>query len=138
MKYCKTCNTQNKDENNFCNACGCPEFTPTPEAVLPPQSSVQPAPAIPNYRAKPEFTVYDLLTIFGFVASIIGSTVIALILEPLALFSTIVGFAKGKRYRGLAMAGVVIAAIALLVHLFLTLHENGIIPEWVINGAFET
>ncbi len=129
MKICTKCFSVNKEENNFCNACGSPEFTPAPPDVVMPVQQI---------KQKKEFTAYDLLTILGFVSSIIGMFVIALILEPLALASSILGFAKGKRYRGLAIAGVVIAAIALLVHLFITLHENGIIPEWVINGAFES
>ena len=87
---------------------------------------------------KPDFTWYDVMTIFSFVASIIGCFVIGLILDPLALAAGIAGFAKGKRNRALAIAAIVIAAIFLLIRLFITLHDNGIIPEWVITGAFDS
>lgn len=132
MKVCTNCGTVNKDENNFCNGCGSSSFTEQTDAA---QYNAPAAPAV-TYR-KPDFTAYDLLTIFGFVASIIGNFVIALILEPLALAASIVGFAKGKRYRGLAIAAVVIAAIGLLIRLFITLHENGLIPEWIVTGTFD-
>ncbi len=129
MKVCTKCGALNKDENNFCNSCGAAEFTPAPADTV--------MPAVPQQKQKKDFTVYDLLTIFGFVASIVGTFTIALILEPLALATAIMGFAKGKRYRGLAVAAVVIAAIGLLIRLFVTLHKNGVIPEWIITGAFE-
>lgn len=133
MKTCKNCGAVNKDENNFCNSCGAGEFT---EATAQPPVAPMPAP-MPLFR-KPEFTWYDVFTIFSFVASIIGCFVIGLILDPIALAAGIAGFAKGKRNRALAIAAIVIAAISLLIRLFLTLHDNNIIPEWVITGAFDS
>lgn len=139
MKICKKCGAVNKDENNFCNSCGAPEFA---EGQAPVQNA-QPAPPPPMpapvpLHKKPEFTWYDVFTIFSFVASIIGCFVIGLILDPLALAAGIAGFAKGKRNRGLAIAAIVIAAISLLIRLFITLYDNGVIPQWVITGAFDS
>ncbi len=134
MKVCTNCSAVNKDENNFCNGCGSSSFVEQTDAE---QQNIPAAHASVVYQRKPDFTAYDLLTIFGFVASIIGNFVIALILEPLALAASIIGFAKGKRYRGLAIAAVVIAAIGLLIRLFITLHENGLIPEWIVTGTFD-
>lgn len=151
MKTCTKCGAVNKDDNNFCNSCGCPTFstentasahaagapaTPPPMATNTAPSPAAPMPPLNMYK-KPEFTMYDLFTIFGFVAAIIGNFVIGLILEPLALAASIAGFARGKRYRGLAIAAIVIAAIALLIRFFITLHENGLIPEWLITGTFD-
>ena len=140
MKICIKCGAANKDDNNFCNSCGAPDFRPMPENTTNPNAAPVPPmnpPVPPVIRKKPEYTIFDLLTIFGFVASIVGNFVIALILEPLALAAAIAGFAKGKRYRGLAIAAVVIAAIGLLIRFFITLNENGLIPEWLVTGTLD-
>ena len=140
MTTCLKCGVLNKDENNFCNSCGCPDFRPMPENINNPNvASVPPAPVpapMPIYK-KPEFTWFDVFTIFSFVASIIGCFVISLILDPLALAAGIAGFAKGKRNRGLAIAAIVIAAISLLIRLFLALYDNGVIPKWLITGTLD-
>lgn len=132
MKICSSCGSQCIDDSRFCTACGSSEFVQYPEID---QQSVQPA-SLPYPYTKPEFTMFDLMTIFGFVSSLVGLFQIGLILEPLALISSIAGFAKGKRCRGLAIAGFVIAAIGLLVRLFDTLYRNDIIPHWLLSGAF--
>ncbi len=138
MKNCKNCGAVNKNENNFCNSCGAAEFTENTTPAQGIQPPVAPMPAPMPFFKKPEFTWYDVFTIFSFVASIIGCFVIGLILDPIALAAGIAGFAKGKRNRALAIAAIVIAAISLLIRLFLTLHDNNIIPEWVITGAFDS
>lgn len=137
MKICKSCGASNRDDSRFCSSCGFAELEPAPNPVPappPPPVVVHTPPIFPP--PKPEFTRYDLSTIFGFVAAIVGLFQISLILEPLALLTSILGFAHGKRYRGLAVAGVVIAAIGLLLRFFWTLYQNGVIPQWVITGTF--
>lgn len=131
MKICKNCGTTNKDENNFCNSCGSAEFG---EAMYVPPTA---APVTVVAQKKPDFTWYDVFTIFSFVASIIGCFVISLILDPLALAAGVAGFAGGKRNRGLAIAAIVIAAISLLIRLFLALYDNGVIPKWLITGTLD-
>lgn len=131
MKICSNCGSQCMDDSRFCTSCGSAEFVQYAESTQP----VQPAP-LPHPYTKPEFTMFELLTIFGFVASLVGLFQIGLILEPLALLSSVSGFVKGKRCRGLAIAGFVIAAIGLLVRLFDTLYRNDIIPHWLLSGAF--
>ena len=136
MKLCLKCGAVNKDENNFCNCCGGSDFRPEETAnpnTAPPVPPIAPAPI---YK-KPEFTWFDVMTIFSFVASIIGCFVISLILEPLSLAAGIAGFARGKRNRGLAVAAIVIAAIILLIRFFLALYDNGVIPQWIITGAID-
>ncbi len=130
MKICKKCGTLNKDENNFCNSCGTPEFSDT--------TAVQPV--IPVYASeggKDDFTWYDVSTILSFVSALIGFFVIPFILDPLALATGIAGFSRGRRNRVLAIVAVVAALINLLVRLFLALHDNGLIPEWFITGMFD-
>ncbi len=138
MKTCKNCGSVNKDENNFCNSCGSREFNEITAGLpdVPPVPAPMPAP-VPVFR-KPEFTWYDVFTIFSFVASIIGCFVISLILDPLALAAGIAGFAKGKRNRALAIAAIVIAAISLLIRLFIALYDNGVVPKWIITGTFDS
>ncbi len=136
MKNCLNCGAVNKDENNFCCGCGSTAFTnPSAENLGSPIRAAAPVQNIPYNNNIP--TKFDLFTIFGFVASIIGAFVIALILEPLALVSAIIGFVKGKRFRGLAIAAIIIAVITLLIRLFVTLHNLGAIPEWLITGALD-
>lgn len=137
MKTCIKCGALNRDDNNFCNSCGSSEFRPMAENTTNPNAA--PVPPHPIYiQPKTEFTRYDLFTIFGFVASIVGSFVITLILQPLAIASAIAGFAGGKRYRGLAIAAIVIAILSLLIRLFLTLYEIGAVPQWLITGTLNT
>ena len=141
MKTCIKCGSVNKDDNNFCNSCGSPEFQPMAENTTNPNAApMMPPPVNPVMmpKKKPEYTMFDLFTIFGFVASIIGNFVIALVLEPLALAAAIAGFARGKRYRGLAIAAIVIAAIGLLIRFFITLNDIGLIPEWMITGTLDS
>ncbi|MBQ8411581.1 MAG: hypothetical protein IJX15_07645 [Ruminiclostridium sp.] len=136
MKNCLNCGAVNEDENNFCCGCGSTAFTnPSAENLGSPIRAAAPVQNVPYNNNIP--TKFDLFTIFGFVASIIGAFVIALILEPLALVSAIIGFVKGKRFRGLAIAAIIIAIIALLIRLFVTLHNLGAIPEWLITGAID-
>lgn len=139
MKFCKSCGAENKDDSRFCSNCRGAEFDLGDPRVLAPPPPPPPVLGQPPLfpAAKPEFTRYDLLTIFGFVAAIVGLFQISLILEPLALFTSIMGFARGKRYRGLAVAGVVIAGIGLLLRLFMALYANGVIPRWIITGTFD-
>lgn len=136
MKICKSCGAANRDDSHFCSSCGAAEFdtVPDPAPLPPPPVTVHNTPVYQIRR--PEFTPYDLSTIFGFVAAIVGLFQISLILEPLALLTSIIGFAHGKRFRGLAIAGIVIAGIGLLLRLFWTLYQNGVIPQWVITGTF--
>lgn len=132
MKTCTSCGAVNKDENRFCSACGGSSFAPVEETAQP----VQPQQLHPAYRKLP-FTGFDLLAVLGFVASLVGLFQISLILEPLAAVTSILGFIKGQRNKGLAAAGVIISVIGLIVRLFMTLYKNGVIPKWLITGAFD-
>ena len=133
MKTCISCGVVNKDENRFCSACGGSSFAPVEETAQPIQPIQQPHPA---YR-KPPFTGFDLMSVLGFVASLVGLFQISLILEPIAAVTSILGFLKGQRNKGLAAAGFIISIIGLLIRLFMTLYKNGLTPKWLMAGAFE-
>ncbi len=130
MKKCTNCGKIINDEYGFCSGCGASSFVPA-EAAVPVMTAPAPVPV------KKDFTKFDLLTVLGFVASIVGFFQLALILEPIALVSALIGFLKGKRSKGLAVAGFVISVIALLIKLFETLYKNGIVPSWLVAGTID-
>lgn len=148
MKKCLNCGADNKNENVFCSTCGSKEFgapfddpaTPVQPAApsappVPPAPPIAPPlmpPRMPEIR-KP-FTFFDVLTILGFVSSIVGLWGVGFVLEPIALVASILGFFKGGRNKGLAAAGLVIAVIAFIIRLFLTLYDANIIGRWAVDG----
>ncbi|MBR5088859.1 MAG: zinc ribbon domain-containing protein [Ruminiclostridium sp.] len=135
MKRCINCGAENKDENTFCSICGGQNFSDisnnTPPAMMPPPPMPQ-AP-IPPTPKKP-FGIFDVLTILGFVSSIVGLWGVGFVLEPIGVIASILGFFKGTRYKGLAAAGMVIAIIAFIIRLFITLYDNNIIGRWAVDG----
>ena len=130
MRRCTKCGCINEDGSVFCAQCGGREF----EDVMN-DAPVNNAPMNTPPQKKSEITKYLIFTIFGFTASLVGLFWISLILEPLAVISASIGFLKEKRYRALAIAGFTIALIGLLIRLFVTLYDNGLIPQWLIKGV---
>ena len=124
MKICPKCNTENKDENMYCSGCGIP---------LP---IVQAAPASVSVSKKQTFTFWDILSIFSFVASIMGCFCVWLVFEPAAILTALIGFFKGKRFKSLTVAAIIIAVVGFIIQLFITLYKNGIIDEWIVKGLF--
>ena len=100
-----------------------PPIRPVPPVYYPP---VQ----------KKAMTVFDVLTILGFVASICGIFWCAIILLPLAAILCAIGFAHGGSLKGLAVAGFVIATIGGIGQLIYILYQSNIIPSWVFDGLF--
>lgn len=149
MKQCLNCGAENRNENVFCSACGGKEFSAPisqdePEQPIQSAPPVQPAPPVPPAPYQPfnpmmpvkkPFGIYDVLTILGFVSSLVGLFCIWVVLEPLAIVTSVIGFFKGTRYRGLAATGIVISIIAFIVILFITLYNGNIIGKWAIEGA---
>ena len=81
MKRCLKCGTINKDESSFCVGCGQSEFNNITDQTPPAIPGMLP-PAPVQIQKKPEFKWPDILTIFAFVASLVGCAVIPLILNP--------------------------------------------------------
>lgn len=151
MKYCKNCGTENSDQNQFCFNCQCAEFSPVKELenqnqasgfVPPPMPAPRPLymPPVPYVQPivqkKQPLKIFDLLAILGFVAAIVGMFSTSIILHPLAAVSSIIGFIGDTRFKGLAIAGFVIAIVGGVVYIVLSLYRNNLIPEWITNGAF--
>ncbi len=150
MKKCLNCGKENKNENQFCSTCGgttfeapystdepAPAPAPAPQPYQQPQTPPPPVMMGPPPVIKKPFTLFDVLTILGFVSSLVGLVQIWVVLEPLALVSSVLGFFKGNRSKGLAAAGIVIAVIAFIIRLFMTLYNNNVIGRWAIEGAFK-
>lgn len=152
MKYCKNCGAENNDENQFCFNCRCDSFSdsapvkntePQPVTSQPaPQPMPRPVPPppppmpIPQPRMKKPLGVYDLLAILGFVAALVGMFSTSIILHPVSAIASIIGFVGNTRFKGLALAGFVIAIVGGIVFTVISLYENGYIPEWITDGAF--
>ncbi len=141
MKKCLKCGTDNKNENAFCSICGGSSFAEpySDDNVYAQPQLQQQADIIPPYPANliPErkpFGVFDVLTILGFVSSLVGLWCIWIALEPIAVISSILGFFKGTRSKGLAAAGFVIAVIAFIIRLFMALYDNNVIGKWAVDG----
>ncbi len=141
MKICNNCGAENKNENVFCSTCGGNSFSEPLSPDMPSAAAQQPVPPPPPPPIQPiiprkPFSIFDVMTILGFVSSLVGLFCIWVVLEPLAVISSILGFFKGSRYKGLAAAGFVIALIAFLIQLFTALYNGNIIGKWAIQGVF--
>ena len=150
MKYCKNCGAENNDENLFCFNCRCESFNAAQTAPPPPPPPVQPArisapynvpapPMPPVYmiqeKPKTPLGIFELLTVLGFVCAIVGMFRISMILHPIGVIASVIGFVQGKRYRALALAGTVISIVGGIIYLVISLYQNGVLPEWITFGA---
>ncbi|MEG2429424.1 MAG: DUF4190 domain-containing protein, partial [Oscillospiraceae bacterium] len=92
-------------------------------------------PPQPFFPPKKAFSWNDICTLIGFISSIVGVFCCSIILLPIAIICSLLGF-KGNRTRSLAVAGVVISAIAVILRICIILYENDLIPQWITNGIF--
>lgn len=125
---------------------GAPNPAVNPNMGVRPQQNgfVNPPPVQqPYYQpvyAKPKekkpLTIFDVLAILGFVAAIVGMFSTSIILHPLAAISAIAGFIGNTKFKPLATAGFVIAIVGGIVYICLSLYRNGLIPQWITDGAF--
>lgn len=144
MKYCKNCGAENNDENIFCFNCRCESFNAANQPIPPASARTNvpmynmPAPPpvymIPE-KIKAPLGIFELLTVLGFVCAIVGMFSISMILHPIGVITSIIGFVQGKRYRALALAGTVISVVGGIIYLVISLYQNGILPEWITFGA---
>lgn len=164
MKYCIKCGAENNDDNKFCFNCRCESFSEARQPAgtgAPDMSGVQSAPHVSNVpnmpnmqgvpipppqmpqpffvqppKPKKPLGIFELLTILGFVCSIVGMFSISMILHPLGAITSIIGFVQGKRFKALALAGTVISIVGGIVYTVISLYQNGMLPEWITFGAF--
>lgn len=143
MKYCKNCGAENNDNNIFCFNCRCESFNPEQPIPMGSNANMTVPPAAPaalpvymmSAKPKPPLGIFDLLTILGFVCAIVGMFSISLILHPIGVLTSVIGFVQGKRFRGLALAGTVISVVGGIIYLVISLYNNGVLPEWITYGA---
>lgn len=164
MKYCKNCGAENNEGNKFCFNCRCESFSDVKSAEgiqpVPPIPPVPPvAGAYPNQamqgaprpfnapppppqfvpmppRLKKPLGIFELLTILGFVCSIVGMFSISMILHPIGAVASIIGFVNGKRFRAIALAGTIISIVGGIIYTVFSLYHNGMLPEWITYGAW--
>lgn len=86
-------------------------------------------------RAQREFCWMDIFTVLGFVSSVVGYFFASVLLLPLGLIASIVGF-RGDRNRGLAVAGIVISAVGVMIKVMLILSQAALLPDWFTNGIW--
>ncbi len=155
MKQCFHCGANVPEEAVSCQNCGTvlpPETPPAsqsagpamPQPVPPPfYPAPQPRAGTPWYPSLPApvpqlrrvFSWADVCTILGFASSVIGYFWASLVLLPLGLVTSLIGF-KGNKTRALAVAGIVVSAIGLLIKLMMILNDASWLPYWITNGIW--
>lgn len=110
-----------------------PQFQPQPfQPAMPPRPML---PAPQYVRPQRSFNWRDIFTVLGFVSSVVGYFFASVLLLPLGLIASIVGF-PSERNRGLAVAGIVISAIGALIKVMVILSESALLPEWFTSGVW--
>ena len=132
MKFCTRCNLQAEDDHVACARCGNTAFAPQP---VQPIAQPMPQQVVPKVQ-KPPFTWWDLLSILGFVSSIVGIFAVSIILHPIAVLASTFGFRRGSRFRGLAATGFILSIVAGVVSIVISLWQADIIPHWITEGIF--
>ncbi len=118
----------------------CPQQAPGGPAVPPVQAAPQPlqVPA-PQWRSVPQprrsFSWADVCTVMGFTSSVIGFFWASLVLLPLGLVTSLIGF-KGDKTRALAVAGIVVSVVGLLIKVMMILNDANWLPYWITNGIW--
>lgn len=114
-------------------------YYPAQPPYQPFQPSVPPRPMLPppQFVRPPQrpFSWMDIFTVLGFVASVVGYFFASVLLLPLGLVASIIGF-RSDRNRGLAVAGIVISAVGALIKVMLILSEAALLPDWFTNGIW--
>lgn len=109
-----------------------PPFQPAPPVASPPRAMLPPPQFVRPQRA---FSWMDIFTVLGFVSSVVGYFFASVLLLPLGLVASIIGF-RSDRNRGLAVAGIVISAIGVLIKVMLILSQAALLPDWFTNGIW--
>lgn len=109
-----------------------PPFQPSAPVVMPPRAMLPP-PQLP--RPQRTFSWMDVFTVLGFVSSVVGYFFASVLLLPLGLIASVIGF-RSDRNRGLAVAGIVISAIGVLIKVMVILSHAALLPDWFTNGIW--
>ncbi len=133
MKICPNCNqVHDNDQTQFCTTCGADLSQVPPQEFYGLSTPVPPSMSYPLYSS---FTWVDVFSIVGFVAALIGLFWASVILLPVGIICSVIGFFSRKT-RAIAIAGLTISIIGLLIKLCMELYQAGMIPEWLTRGIF--
>lgn len=154
MDRCPNCGTEYAPGTAVCTKCGvalpagpvapppaqpAAPYYPAQPPYQPFQPSVPPRPMLPppQFIRSPQrpFSWMDIFTVLGFVASVVGYFFASVLLLPLGLVASIIGF-RSDRNRGLAVAGIVISAVGALIKVMLILSQAALLPDWFTNGIW--
>lgn len=142
MNTCPNCGAPYTEGAPLCQWCGAPLAQPVQPKQAPQYQPFQPAVPprpmlpLPQYvRPQRSFCWRDIFTVLGFVSSVVGYFFASVLLLPLGLIASIVGF-RSDRNRGLAVAGIVISAIGVLMKVMLILSDAALLPDWFTNGIW--
>ncbi len=149
MKQCIYCGAVLPEDAVNCQNCGAALPSGDQPAPQPVASAVPRQPAPPPFYPAPQlrglpvpvpqlrrvFSWADVCTILGFASSVIGYFWASLVLLPLGLVTSLIGF-KGNKTRALAVAGIVVSAIGLLIKLMMILNDASWLPYWITNGIW--
>lgn len=152
---CNKCYAQNPESSKFCFKCGAPLPQEAQPAAAAPEAGYTAAAGQMNQFAdeaahgyygateyhnpyqppkKREYAWSDICTVIGFTCSIVGLFYFWLILCPVGLITSFLGF-RANRTKGLAVAGVVISFIGIVIKIGYILYTNNILPSWLTSGV---
>lgn len=129
---CNKCGQLIPDGYRFCDRCGNPVASET-QIVSAPEPMT---PVMLNhtyYSAPKKFTWGDICSIVGFICSLVGIFFFWVILSPVALVTSLIGFIRNKT-RKLAVAGLILTAVGLLIKTGLLLEQFNLLPNWLLTG----
>ncbi len=149
MSNCPNCGAEYMEGAAVCLRCGAalpaqppvqpaaPQYQPFQPAVPPRVMLPPPAQFAPPQYVRPQrpFCWMDIFTVLGLVSSVVGYFFASVLLLPLGLIASIVGF-RSDRNRGLAVAGIVISAIGVMIKIMLILSQAALLPDWFTNGIW--
>ena len=124
VKVCPRCGYENREDANFCGVCHEDIINIVPVDAL----------GLPMKKEK-TWSIFDTISIAGFVLSILGIFVYAIILLPVALIASVIGL-KSKILKGLSISGIIISVIAVVVKILVVLYTYDLIPYWIMQGIF--
>lgn len=127
MKICPNCKSHQHDNTSFCTSCGA-DISNVP-------LQAPPAPPAAPYPAQADFSWVDVITIVGFICSLVGLLWCSVILLPIGVVCSLIGFLS-TRTKGLAVAGLVISLLGGIIKICVELYYANMIPEWITRGIF--
>lgn len=144
IKECPNCNYENTINSSFCGLCqrDIKEIEGSESKIkrihnsdIYPPNNASEQYRYPYVAPSEPLNFYHFVSILGFVCSMLGIFVFAVVLLPIAIIASAIGFVK-KQLNGLAIAGLIISIVALVIKIFVLLDRYEVIPYWMTRGIF--